>query len=104
MAEEGGKSVRWMVVALMLAVLALGWATAAAFYFQESGEVAGERANFFVNAVQQLPNFGSVVAFTFRRYLWLVIVVVVLEVLVLLFGRLAAKLDQELYGGKSRRK
>lgn len=103
-ADEGGKSIGWVVAMLMLAIAGFGWAFAAADYFQNSGDGGAGRANFFVNAFTQIPNMPAVLGFTFRNRIWLPIVVVILEIAALGFGVVMKRVEADVYGGGKRRK
>jgi hypothetical protein len=100
--QEQGKSIGWVCTAAMIAVAAFGWGFAAADYFQSTPNLGGPaKADFFVNAFMQLPNFFAVVSRTFQRAIWIVILFSVLEVLVLVFALVAKKVDQQVYGPQS---
>jgi hypothetical protein len=93
-------SILTVVVLLMLAIAAFGWAFAAASYAHAEenwGSGAGRRSMgaFVGNAFKQLPNMPQVIAFTFSKRLWLAIVFLVLEGLAILAGLGMKKLEND---------
>jgi len=117
MAEEGQeKSIGWVIAAIMAVILVGGWVFAAAEYHQDSGggisvPIGGrvprslrplDRRDLVFNAIAQLPNFPSVVAFVFRERFWLVPVVVLAEGLALGLLVLMKKVERDLNGPRQR--
>ena len=106
MAEENeGKSILWVIGALMLAVLGGVWTFAAGDYYQNAG-AGGGSVNMFANAAAQIPNAASVISYTMKTRAWLLIVLVVLEALVFGLGVVMKRVEKDLNGparGKKKR-
>jgi hypothetical protein len=94
---EQNKSIGWVVGMLALAVAFFGWGFLAADYFQNGEAGGGGETNFYINAIEQLENFPSVMSFAFSHRLWLIGVIVVLEIGVFFLGAVMKKLDRELW-------
>lgn len=113
MAEEE-KSITWVVAALALAVLALGWGFLAGSYSGahaalmsemspeelENVEVPGphrtrqrSRSAFIANAIEQLPNIGAVLSWHFSNRVWLPILIILAEFGVIGCGIAMKKLE-----------
>ena len=121
MSDEGEKSVGWVVIALMLAIAWIGWTFMAASYAHseegwrtagagaaESFSVRSERRSslrdFILNGFDQLPDFFSVIKFSFSQRLWLVGIFGGLEVLVILLGWKMKQLETKLSSKPQRRR
>lgn len=108
--SEGGKSLPWMVGALMAAILALGWGFAAAEYARDVENLypvaRGGRshptdfmdwalATFFENAIEQLPNAGAVFSHVATQSRWVLFVFGGLEAAAVVFGLYAWRLGRQ---------
>jgi hypothetical protein len=115
--KREGKSIRWMVIALLAAVAFLGWAIAAANYASDveefsrpdmpvgGGRRAALRGGFalFVvglarvlgNAIVQIPNAPRVATHTVTRHPMLLVVTALFAVGVGLFGWWMSKLERQ---------
>ncbi len=94
---ESNKSIGWVVGMLALVVLYAGWAFMAADYFQHDPDSGGgEKSNFFLNSLVQLPRFMNVISHTFSNRLWLVILIAVLEMLIMVLWIVMKKVEREL--------
>jgi flagellar basal body-associated protein FliL len=116
--KRDGKSIRWMVTALVIAVAFLGWAVAAAGYASDvedwsrpdnpvgsgrSAAVRGGIALFVVglarvlwNSIAQLPNAHRVAWYTITEHPVILIVTVLFAAGVCLFGWWMSKLERQL--------
>lgn len=119
---ETEKSVTWVVAMVMLLIAAFGWAFMAAGYahHQEGWRTGGAEAtdgpmvprragraalaDFFGNALQQIPNVFAVVSFSFTNQIWLPILILVLEVLAVIGGYQMQRLEESLNGPPGRRR
>ncbi len=112
-----GKSIRWMVIALLIAVAFLGWAIAAANYASDVEEfnrpdmpVGGGRRvalrggialsvvgliRVLWNAVVQIPNAHRVASHTVTQHPGFLIVTAFFAVGVVLFGWWMSKLERQ---------
>jgi|SRR5579872_568604 len=110
-----GKSIRWMVIALLVAVACIGWAVAAASYASDIGEfnrpdmpmgrgaamrggviwLVGGLARFLWNAVVQVPNAHRVALHTVTEHPVLLILTTVVAAGVGLFGRWMSRLERQ---------
>ena len=95
--EEQNKSIGWVVGMLVLTVAYFGWGFLAADYYQNDPSGEGGRTNFWVNTVAQLPNFPSVMGYSFQNRFWMIALIVGAEVVVLILGGVLRKLDRELW-------
>ncbi len=94
---EQNKSVGWVAGMLAVVVLYAGWAFMAADYFQHDPDAGGgKEADFFLNSLQQIPRFSSVISHAFANRLWLVILIAFLEALVFIIWIFMKKLEREL--------
>jgi hypothetical protein len=110
--KREGKSIRWMVIALLVAVAFLGWAIAAASYASDIGElhrpaqprgrgVAGVIwlvsgfVRFLWNAVVQIPSAHRVVAHTVTRHPVLLVLTALCAGGVGLFGWWMSRLERQ---------
>jgi len=114
---DSEKSITWVVAALMIAVAVLGWGFLAGSYVgahtpklseaspdQLSGSDAPRplrlkrqvKVQFIGNALAQLPNLPSVIAWHFSNRIWLPITILVLEGLVLAGSFKMKSLEKEL--------
>jgi len=110
--KREGKSIRWMVIALLVAVAFLGWAIAAASYASDIGElhrpaqprgrgVAGVIwlvsgfVRFLWNAVVQIPSAHRVAAHTVTRHPVLLILTALCALGVGLFGWWMSRLERQ---------
>lgn len=103
------RSIRWVVIMLAIAVLAVGWGVLAAAYDSGGIGVIGRgrvaQVSFFANALRYLPRFFEVMADSFQHRLWLIITIAVAFVGVFVLGAVMKRLDRELYGSpRSRRR
>jgi hypothetical protein len=105
-------SIKAVVIAVMVLIAVLGWGFLAGSYdgahsgkFSEgtsgddsrlSSHVNSDKARFFVNAIEQLPRFGTVISWNFYHRIWLPAIVVALEVLTLLGGLYMKRVEREL--------
>lgn len=116
---------KWMIVILLIVVTGFGWAFSAASYAHSEegwrngggdgvdnpgGARGGRRgamvhvaratlssaADFSWNALRQIPNAPAVVSHTFRKRLWLVGVIALAYGTVLLLGRAAGKIQEQM--------
>jgi hypothetical protein len=117
--SAGNKSLPWMIGSLMAAILALGWAFAAAEYSRDvedlrpggEGDPLGAtsstrriaRSAFFRNAIVQLPNVGTVIRHVLVQSRWVVYVFGGLEVVAALFGVYAWRLGRQFAEMDNRR-
>ena len=106
-----GKSLRWMISMLLLAVVGMGWGFAAAFYASDelsyrarpsdyavgSPRLAGREGvgAFLFNAIAQIPEAPQVLSYTVRKRFWLPVVVCLLVGGVLLLGAWAKRLESQ---------
>jgi len=115
--KREGKSIRWMVIALLVAVALIGWAIAAASYasdvegFQSPDVPLGQGrgaarvgtivwlvsglARFLWNAVVQIPNAHRVAAHTVTQHPVLLLLIVLSAVGVGLFGWWMSRLERQ---------
>jgi cytochrome bd-type quinol oxidase subunit 2 len=109
--KREGKSIRWMVIALLVAVALMGWAIAAASYasdvegFQKPDVplarvgmivwLVGGLAHFLWNAVVQIPNAHRVAAHTVTQHPVLLLLIALSAVGVGLFGWLMSRLERQ---------
>src|SRR5262245_17848248 len=115
--KREGKSIRWMVIALMIAVAFLAWVVAAASYVSDvegfshesmpvgRGRGAALRGgiSLFVvglarvlwNSIAQIPNVHRVVWHTMTQHPFILIVTIVIASGVALFGWWMARLERE---------
>jgi hypothetical protein len=94
---EQNKSVGWVVGMLALAVAYGGWGFMAADYFQHVDSGGAIKVDFWVNSLNQIPNFFGVIRHAMQNRLWLVLLIVGLEVGVLVLGIVLKKLEKELW-------
>lgn len=97
MAEEN-KSVGWVVGMLALAVVIVGWAFLAADYFQNDPPEGQRKVGFWMNAIQQLPNFPKVMSHALANRRWLLVLIGGLEVGVVVLGLVLKTIERELDG------
>jgi len=96
---DDSKSVGWVAWALALVVAAAGWGFLAADFFQHDPAARGVgKADFFVNAVEQLPNFPKVMNYALANRAWAFVVIGALEAGVLILGLVMKKLEGQLQG------
>jgi hypothetical protein len=95
-AEDQNKSIGWVVGMLVLTVAYFGWGFLAADYYQNDPSGEGGETSFWVNTVAQLPNFPSVIRYSFQNRLWLIALIVGAEIFVLILWRVLRKLEREL--------
>ena len=99
MAEQPqNKSVGWVIGMIALVVAYGGWAFMAADYYQHADPNGQGKADFWINSLDQLKNFSSVISHAFQNRLWLVVLIVGLEVGVLILWGVLRKLEKELWG------
>ena len=97
--ENENKSIGWIVGALALVVAGAGWGFLAADFFQNGPDSGGAgRANFFVNAVTQLPDFPRVMSHAWATRAWVFVVLGVLEAGVVVLGLVMKKIESEIEG------
>lgn len=96
MAEQN-KSVGWVAGMLALAVAYFGWAFLAAQYFQNDPTSGRGSGDFWINSVEQVPNFGAVMSYSLENRLWAIVLTVVLEVVVVILWGVMRKLERELW-------
>jgi hypothetical protein len=89
--------VGWVAGMLALTVLYFGWGYLAGDYFQNEAANGPVETNFWINTVAQLPNFFSVMGYSFRNRLWVFGVILILELGVLILWGVMKKLDRELW-------
>jgi len=109
--SAGNKSLPWMIGTLMVAILALGWAFAAAEYARDVEDLrpGGEgdpsdatlsrrraRGAFFGNAISQLPNAAKVITHVLAHSRWVMYVFGGLEAFAAAFGIYAWRLGRQL--------
>ena len=115
--DESEKSITWVVVALMIAVAVLGWGFLAGSYVAAHAPSLTENSpdeipqsnrprprnlkrqvqvQFIWNALEQLPNLPSVIAWHFSNRIWLPIVILVLEGLVVAGSFKMKSLEKQL--------
>ncbi|QDU09392.1 hypothetical protein [Gimesia aquarii] len=122
-AKQGDDTSTFKVIAMLMVAIALfGWAFAAAAYshseegwrqaesseadpdglssderFKDAGNIRRESKSslrdFIWNAIRQIPNVFSVIAFNFQHRLWLVILFACLEGGALFLGYVMSKID-----------
>jgi hypothetical protein len=95
--EERNKSVGWVVGMLTLTVAYFGWGFLAAQYFQNDPAGGGGETSFWENTVAQLPNFLSVMRYSFQNRFWMIVLIVAAEVVVLILWVVMRKLERELW-------
>lgn len=111
-AKREGKSIRWMVIALLVAVGFLGWAIAAAGYARDIGEfdppgrgagrsggivlLVGGLVRFLWNAVVQIPNAHRVAFHTVAHHPVMLLLTALSAVGVGLFGWWMSRFEQQL--------
>lgn len=97
MAEEN-QSVGWVVWMLALAVAGAGWGFLAADYFQNNPTGETGKANFFINAIEQLPNLPKVMSHALANRRWLLVLIGGLEVGVVVVGLVLKTIEREMNG------
>lgn len=112
---DSEKSVGWVVGVAMLAIAVFGWGFLAGSYASAHAEKLSEmsqderealdsglpttrraRGRFFENAIDQLPNFVTVVSWNFSNRVWLPIVIIMSEALAVFGGIKMKSLESEL--------
>lgn len=112
---ESGWSLKWMVVVLMLAIVALGWSFAASDYATKvDGTPPGDdlpntsyraaRGAFLSNALTQIPNVVQVTSHVFSNARWILYIFGGLEVGALFLAIVASRIEGEAAGSGSRYK
>ena len=112
----GNKSLRWMICVLMLAIAGVGWGVAASDYAVAEEDFAfGKddgptslsprrmRGRFLGNAIDQIPNAGSVISHAFSRARWIVYVFGGLELGAVCFGFIGWWLERSFAAEVDRR-
>ncbi len=103
--DEEGKSIWWVVGMVMLLTAYIGWACAASKYAVDVGDYEpietygpwyASAINLLIFSIIEIPNCFSVLIFTIRNHLWLIITTMVLELLILMAGLGLKRVEEKL--------